>query len=211
MLKEVNNEVITSTAQTEHAAAMQGRMLKGRRIIWLIFTFFKRNPKMGMTYSVTDRAELEWMGDKQIHKFLLMWRLVLDQMQTTISEDGLTEIFTQRMEKSVVLKEDIAHFYRMDEGHRNKNYDFLIRSMENYMDRERYRTNRANDLHSMLSQVNREARAGAPSIIDQPGGNGPSEVSEKKKKRQERKARAAAKAAAAPAPTPTGKGKGEGK
>ena len=117
----------------------------------------------------------------------------------------------QEMEKSVVLKEDIAHFYRMDEGHRNKNYDFLIRSMENYMDRERYRTNRANDLHSMLSQVNREARAGAPSIIDQPGGNGPSEVSEKKKKRQERKARAAAKAAAAPAPTPTGKGKGKGK
>ena len=212
MLKEVNNEVITSTAQTEHAAAMQGRMLKGRRIIWLIFTFFKRNPKMGMTYSVTDRAELEWMGDKQIHKFLLMWRLVLDQMQTTISEDGLTEIFTQRMEKSVVLKEDIAHFYRMDDGHGNKDHDFLITPMENYMDLERYSTNRANDLHSMLSQVNREARAGAPSIIDQPGGNGPSEVSEKrKKKRQERKARAAAKAAAAPAPTPTGKGKGEGK
>ena len=117
----------------------------------------------------------------------------------------------QEMEKSVVLKEDIAHFYRMDEGHRNNNYDFLIRSMENYMGRERCRTNWANDLHSMLSQVNREARAGAPSIIDQPGGNGPSEVSEKKKKRQERKARAAAKAAAAPAPTPTGKGKGEGK
>ena len=101
----------------------------------------------------------------------------------------------------------------MDEGHRNNNYDFLTRSMENCMDRERYRTNRANDLHSMLSQVNREARAGAPSLIDQPGRNFPSRVSEKKKKkkRQERKARAAAKAAAAPASTPTGKGKGKGK
>ena len=136
---------------------------------------------------------------------------MLDQTQATLPEDELTEILTQRMEKSVVLKEDIAHVYRMDDGHRNKNYDFLVRSKENYMDRERYRTNRANGLHSMLSQVSREARTGAPSIIDQRGGNGPSEVSEKKKKKtQDRKARATAKAAAAPAPTPTGKGKGKG-
>ena len=69
MLKEVNNEVTSSTAQREHAAAMQGRMLKGRQIAWLIFNFFKRNPNMGVIYSVTDLAKLEWMGDKQIHKF----------------------------------------------------------------------------------------------------------------------------------------------
>ena len=36
MLKEVNNEVTSSTAQREHAVAMQGRMLKGRQIAWLI-------------------------------------------------------------------------------------------------------------------------------------------------------------------------------
>ena len=47
MLREVNNEVTTSTAQKEHAASMQGKMLKGRQIAWFIFTFFKRNPKMG--------------------------------------------------------------------------------------------------------------------------------------------------------------------
>ena len=41
MLKEVNNEVTSSTAQREHAAAMQGRMLKGRQIAWLIFNYLK--------------------------------------------------------------------------------------------------------------------------------------------------------------------------
>ena len=164
MLKEVNNEVTSSTAQREHAAAMQGRMLKGRQIAWLIFNFFKRNPKMGVIYSVTDLAKLEWMGDKQIHKFLMMWRLMLDQMQTTLPADELTEILMQKMEKSVVLKEDIAHFYRLDEDDPDRNCDFLIRSMENYLDRERYRTNRANDLQSMLSQAH--SRAGAPSVLD---------------------------------------------
>ena len=100
----------------------------------------------------------------------------------------------------------------IDKDDSDRNCDFLIRSMENNLDRERYRTNRANDLQSMLSQANRDARTGAPSIIDPPGGNGPSEASERrKKKRQERKARvAAAKAAAAPAPTPPGKGNGKG-
>ena len=82
--------------------------------------------------------------------------------------------------------------------------------MENYLDRERYRTNRANDLQSMLSLSH--SRTGAPSVLDAPGGNAPSEASEqRKKKRQERKAKiAAAKVAAAPAPTPKGKGKGKG-
>ena len=87
VLKEVNKEVTTSIAQREHAAAMQGRMPKGRQTAWLIFTFFKRNPIMGVMYSVTDLAKLEWMGGKQIHEFLVMWRLVLDQMQTTLLED----------------------------------------------------------------------------------------------------------------------------
>ena len=96
-----------------------------------------------------------------------------------------------------------------DEEDSDRNSDFLIRSMENYLDRERYRTNRANDLHSILSQS--QARAGAPSVLDTPGGNTSAETREqKKKKRQERKAKlAAAKAAAAPAPTPKGKGKGK--
>ena len=77
------------------------------------------------------------------------------------------------------------------------------------MDRGRYRTNRAHDLQSMLSQAH--SRAGAPSVLDTPGGNITSEASERrKKKRQERKAKvAAAKAAAAPVLTPKGKGKGK--
>ena len=82
MLKEVNNEVVTSTAQKEHAAATQGAMFKDRQIAWLIFTFFKMNASMGVTCSVADLAKLEWMSDKQIYKFLMMWRLMLHQMQT---------------------------------------------------------------------------------------------------------------------------------
>ena len=206
MLREVNNEVTTSTAQKEHAASMQGKMLKGRQIAWLIFTFFKRNPKMGVLYSVTDLAKLDWMGDKQIHKFLMMWRLMLDQMNTTLPQDEVTEILLQKVEKSTVPKEDVAHFYRMDEDDPNKNTDYLIRSMENYMDRERYRTNRANDLHSMLS--NRDSKTSAPSValnnVETPGTG-------KKKKKKEQKGKAAAKTTAAPAPNPSGKGAGKGK
>ena len=214
MLKEIHNEVTTTTAQKEHAASLLGRMLKGRQIELIIFTFFKRNPQMGAKKSVTDLAKLDWMGVKKAHKFFMMWRLILDQTQTIPPVDEFLEILTQKMEKSVVLREYIAHYYRMDEGHGDKNYSFLIRSMENYMDRERYKTNRANDFHSMPSLAQRDGnlRTDAPSVVDAPGGNGPSEASERRKtKKQKQKAKAAAKAAAAPAPTPAGKGKGKGK
>ena len=69
MLKEVNNEVTASTVQKEQAASQQDKVLKGRQVVWLIFTFFKRNPKMGVFYSVTDLAKLDWLGDKNIHIF----------------------------------------------------------------------------------------------------------------------------------------------
>ena len=96
MLKEVNNEVTSSTAQKAQAAAQQGKMLKGRQIAWLIFTFFKRNRKMGVFYSVTDPAKLGWLGDKNIHRFLMTWRLMTSQMQTTLPPDELTEILLQK-------------------------------------------------------------------------------------------------------------------
>ena len=208
MLKEVNNEVTSSTAQKEHAASMKGRMLKGRQIAWLILTFFKRNPKMGVIYSVTDLAKLDWMGDKQIYKFLMMWRLMLDQMNTTLPESELTEILLQKVEKSIVLKEDVAHFYRMDDGDPSKNTNYLIRSMENHLDRERYRANRANDLHSMLS--GRDARTGAPSIVMN---NDETSGANKKKKKKEKKPKTADQdqVKAAPAANTAGKGAGKGK
>ena len=211
MPKEVNNEVTASTAQKEQAAAQQDKMLKGRQIAWLLFTFFKRNPKIGVFYSVTDLAKLDWLGDKNIHRFLMTWRMMTSQMQTTLPADELTEILLQKVEKSIVLAQDVAHFYRKEEDDPDRNSDFLIRPMENYLDRARYRTNRANDLHSLLSQS--QARAGAPSVVNNPGGISEEAKERKKKKRQEKKGKlAAAGDAAAPAPTPKGgKGKGKGK
>ena len=46
MLKNHNNEVTTSVAQKEHAAAVQGKMLKGRQIAWMSF-IFQEKPKNG--------------------------------------------------------------------------------------------------------------------------------------------------------------------
>jgi hypothetical protein len=211
MLKEVNNEVTASTAQKEQAAAQQNKMLKGRQIAWLLFTFFKRNPKMGVFYSVTDLAKLDWMGDKNIHRFLMTWRLMTSQMQTTLPADELTEILLQKVEKSIVLAQDVAHFYRKDEDDPDRNSNFLIRSMENHLDRARYRTNRANDLHSLLSPS--QLKAGAPSVVGNPGGTSEDAKERKKRKKKEKRGKSAtASDAAAPAPTPKGgKGKGKGK
>jgi hypothetical protein len=203
MLKEVNNEVTASTAQKEQAAAQQNKMLKGRQIAWLLFTFFRRNPKMGVFYSVTDLAKLDWMGDKNIHRFLMTWRLMTSQMQTTLPADELTEILLQKVEKSIVLAQDVAHFYRKEEDDPDRNSDFLIRSMENHLDRARYRTNRANDLHSLLSPS--QLKAGAPSIVGNPGGTSEDAKERKKRKKKEKRGKSAtASDAAAPAPTPKG-------
>ena len=83
---------------------------------------------MGVFYSVTDLAKLDWMGDKNTHRFLMTWRLMVSQMQATLPPDELTEILLQKVEKSVVLKEDVGHLYRMEEDDYDydRNSDFLI-------------------------------------------------------------------------------------
>ena len=58
---------------------------------------------MGVFYSVTDLAKLDWMGDKSIHRFLMTWRMMTSQMQTILPADELTEILLQKVEKSIVL------------------------------------------------------------------------------------------------------------
>ena len=80
------------------------------------------------------------------------------------------------------------------------------------MDQGRCRTNRANDIHSMLALAIRDVRTGAPSITDPPGGNGPSEARGKRRERSKNeKLRLLPKRRLHPLPLPLGRGRGKAK
>ena len=89
-------------------------MVRGRQIAWLALKHFQTNPQLGVMYQITDFAELEWRGDKptEIHTSMYIWENMLSQMHTSLSRNELANILIQKLEKSNVLKEDLAHYWR---------------------------------------------------------------------------------------------------
>ena len=128
MLKQANNPVAQDVNLRENLATKQGTMLKGRQIAWLVLKHFQTNPQLGAMYQITDFADLEWRGDKpaEIHTFMYIWENMLSQMRTSLSRHELAGILSQKLEKSNVQKEDLAHYYRQEPGHPDHSYEYVL-------------------------------------------------------------------------------------
>ena len=152
MLKQANNPVTQDVNLRENLATKQGTMLKGRQIAWLVLKHFQTNPQVGVMYQITEFADLEWRGDKptEIHTFMYIWENMLSQMHTLLSRHELAGILLQKLEKSNVLKEDLAHYYRQEPGHPDHSYEYLINSMTRYLTRKRYDVYRVGGIQSIL-------------------------------------------------------------
>ena len=83
----------------------------------MIVSFFKTNQSMDLVYSVEDLANLEWLGDKEMHTFRHYWTQYTSQMKVPLSDTTLLNILVNKLESSKILTEGIAHFYQHDEGH----------------------------------------------------------------------------------------------
>ena len=66
-------------------------------------------------------------------------------MHTSLSRHELAGTLLQKLEKSNVLKEDLAHYWRKEPGHPDHSYEYLINSMTRYLTRKRYDVNRAGE------------------------------------------------------------------
>ena len=88
---------------------------------------------------------------------------MLSQMHTSLSRHELAGILMQKLEKSNVLKEDLAHYYRQEPGHPDHSYEYLINSMTKYLTRKRYDVNRVGGIQSILENMGRGA---APAVDD---------------------------------------------
>ena len=74
-------------------------------------------------------------------------------MHTSLSRHELAGILLQKLEKSTVLKEDIAHYHRQVPGHPDQSYEYLMNSMNRYLTRKRYDVNRTGGVQSLIKNM----------------------------------------------------------
>ena len=133
----------------ERALVKKGKLLKGRQIMWLIRNFYKVNPSMAQANTIIDLVNLQWKGDNNMDEFLNKWDKILGSMNMVFDvrkdkekNDMLRDILLPKMEKSNVLKEDIAYYYRLMTDGKAPTFEWLRDRMEAYILRTDLKNNR---------------------------------------------------------------------
>ena len=151
----------TKIATLDEKALMQGKLLKGRQLVWLIFDHFRLNADMKLVYDIEDITALEYPGDAQIHSFWRLWFMMVAECETTLGEKALRNILYRQLKKSTELVQDLAYYDRQPEGHEHKMYQYLIKIMERMMERRQEEKNQDDWKKGINKAGNQNALAAA--------------------------------------------------
>ena len=214
VIRKATNSLTLSVSLKEGMAAERNRVLKGRQIVWMMYQHFQTNPNMGIVYNITDLSNLQWLGDPSMQSFLYAWYVMVNGMQSTIEESTLRDLLLTKMEKSVALQYDLFYYYRLPDNDPNKSYQYLIESMERYIQRASQQKNRRDFNGKHLEHILKCSSHALPGVAKEHGDLSKEEKKKKKlaeqKKKQKQKEQKEREASAAPGP-PKGGGKGDKK
>ena len=129
------------------------RLLKGRQMLFLCYQFYEVSEDKSVTYNITDLTRLLWMGDKRISDFLVSWNTVIGGMRGSLGEAPIHQWFYEQVKKSTVLKEEVAHYDRVDPGHPHKSYKWLMGAVRKYVMVKRRDLNREKNVERSFTGV----------------------------------------------------------
>ena len=146
----------------EEAVFNHGGMLAGRQILLMIYDFFKTNRSLDVIYSVEDLTSLQWMGDKDMHTFRFYWDQITGTLRDRLDEATLANILVKKLEKSAELSEDIARYYRQNDGDKDHSYTYLRDCMTRCLQRRLQKTNRDGQTDLLRGRSKTPAAPGPP-------------------------------------------------
>jgi hypothetical protein len=99
-------------------AAKEGRMVRGRQLLFLIYQRYKTAEQAGALFNITDlmKVRLNKGPDpmKSLEGFLNAWETTLADMSAMPAETHLEHLFLEQVKHSPVLTAEIAHYHRLD-------------------------------------------------------------------------------------------------
>ncbi len=166
----------------------------------MILNFHKTNDSAGVIIGIEHLALLEWKGDDKMFEFRALWNSIMRRMTDTLSELTLRGMLLKKMRTSKYLKEDIAHYDRLEEADSNKNTTYLWNCISRAIRIQNEKRNAAQHEDFMKAELGGRGNSAAPS-----------QAETKKGKKAAKAAKAAQEAAPAPTPKPKTKAKAKPK
>ncbi|MCP4195186.1 MAG: hypothetical protein GY768_31685, partial [Planctomycetaceae bacterium] len=161
--------------------------------------FFRTQPHMGALYSVMDLANVTFHGDSKMADFRFAWGTILEGMPQRLDDAVLEKLLAEKLSSSTALKGDLEHYYRTEASHDDKNYTFLRRAMDQYLERKQQEKNREDTRQMWKNKAFQPLQGSAP-VVDKAA---PAKAKPKAKDGRDRSPSAGGK--------PTSKGKGSTK
>ena len=142
LLKNHNDDLARQLINMkETAVKKEAGRLKGRRLLWTVYEYYKVDPKSAALFKMIDLAKTKLQGDK-LAEFLATWDNVMIHIDESTVDTGLKgSILEQRMEKSVKMTGYFKMYQGAPEGHEHRTYNFLYDSAKLIVNIERYKTN----------------------------------------------------------------------
>jgi hypothetical protein len=168
-------------------AATQRYSLRGRQILWKIYEFFRTNANAKHVQGMADLFRVQWINDDRMEEFLAHWNYVAEGLpcDPDVSMPGTKlQLFKEQLDKSSVLRQDLATFERMRDDDPHRNFDWLYDACQRHLQRARERKNRADlmksqsrlhsthDKHGSHGKRHSGSRGGSPAAAPSPGGKG---------------------------------------
>ena len=149
-----------------------GRTVPGLVALRHICNWYKSGDK---EHSLFEYKHLEQcvISNGNLELFQSTWIMVNTGLKNPLSQEQLEEIYFDKIKNFVGLKEDIAHYQRLDEqlSHPDRSYHYLYGVVEKYIERTR-RENVKRSREKGLGPMLVGAVPGAPARPKRPGGIG---------------------------------------
>ena len=101
----------------------------------MIYDWNRVSEEAGALYDLTDLLKKCWLGDNKIkmEQFRANWENVLCGCGAVIEEKARNALLLEQLQKSQVLKQEIAHYDRLPEGDPEKSHKFLMDRFRRYI------------------------------------------------------------------------------
>ena len=120
------------------------RALKGIVILRMIMAHYRTHKPADVVYQITDLYEVRMKG-QNAEAFQITWTAVVTGMTQIPAQDVLELLYYQRVEKFEGIKEDIAHYNRIEDDHPDHSYGFLFHAVNRWIQRTRQKGKQAKD------------------------------------------------------------------
>ena len=131
----------TQILNFKEVEAANGRVVRGRQVLFMFEQYFRTNEEAGALYGTEDLLKIHLIND-DLATFIRNWDAVIAGMKHLPDNNTLKDIFMREVRKTKRMEYDLKVYERSREGSETRSYQYLVQAVRDILSRDRLKENR---------------------------------------------------------------------